>query len=176
MKNLINKSIKNIFIDNEYQLILFIIEDYKSCRRSSILYKTTAECCSSTYIYEITNPEVVLPSAKDFKTFREEYEDVTKHQILAIDEKQLPSLKNTENDKLDEHIDPFGYTLITRSGYCDIIFRNFSNGYYSGNIEVVDIFDITDEEWINKYSPFLRSCEAKNDGIAIEITKDWIGK
>jgi hypothetical protein len=54
----------------------------------------------------------------------------------------------------DECIQVYGYRITTLGGYCDIVFRNASNGYYGGWMTPVegksvprDATEITEDDW-----------------------------
>lgn len=54
----------------------------------------------------------------------------------------------------DECIQVYGFRITTLGGYCDIVFRNASNGYYGGWMTPVegervprDATEITEDDW-----------------------------
>ena len=66
-----------------------------------------------------------------------------------------------EEDGYSDVIKHYGYTVTTPMGYFDILFRNSSNGYYGGSLDLVD-----DEEGSWRDKP---DSETKWE----VVTKDW---
>ena len=116
MKELLGKTISEVYISEDKLLLLFV-------EKNSTLhaYNTSADCCADCWFESVNNVEAIIDS-----------------EIIGVEEKEI---KFTENDQENHHdntqLDIMGYTLKSLKGYCDVEFRNASNGYYQGHCERV---------------------------------------
>jgi hypothetical protein len=90
--------------------------------KGTFAFETTGDCCSCSYFQEILNPEQILNKT------------ITEVSTMELD-KENPA---RYEDKIDEQGDLtqfYGYKIRVEDGFCDLIFRNESNGYYGGDLE-----------------------------------------
>jgi hypothetical protein len=120
MKNLFGVFIRNIYISEDKTVLLFITDEY-------LVYRAEGECCSQSWFESISNPEnIILNKNTCYK------------KIIGIEEKQCVLQEHPDHDCLSV----YGYTLKTSEGYCDIEYRNSSNGYYGGSCEEIKEFKV----------------------------------
>lgn len=110
MKNFVGKRVLEIRINQVGdQLALLTDQD------ETLWVVATSDCCSESFFNDVLGIRNLIG------------EEITK-----VEERELPHL--TYDDPVTDDRTLF-YSLVisTRIGYCDIIFRNESNGYYTGS-------------------------------------------
>ena len=99
-----------------------------------LIFETESDCCSETWFADIVGVQNLL-----------------KATITGVEILQLPDPEDARGRQ--EWDEAYGVKLKTTKGTCDIIYRNSSNGYYSGSA---------------------RPCKAMPEGVEwVEITDDW---
>lgn len=83
----------------------------------AVAFSAEGDCCSSSYIESLDNPDI-------FKS-------------AIFDDVDAVSGGQKEVDDLDVHKWTF-YKFKTNKGMCTLSFRNESNGYYDGYLELVE--------------------------------------
>lgn len=121
MKELKNKIIKEIWIDEQNQYYLkFICEDGVYC------YEATGDCCSESYFSDVNRLGYFINEkineVKEVELMEEEYQEKTSRQ---------------EYDSI------YGVKIYTDKGIGLIIMRNSSNGYYGGSYNLVNEDEIS---------------------------------
>lgn len=113
---LIGKTIMKVEVTDVDDSIRFTCSD-----GSVITAYCYGDCCSSTWIENVENPEVLIGSP-----------------VLTAED--VGSMKEDEEVHGFEYIAFYGFQISTLKGRCDIDYRNSSNGYYGGslNFEQVD--------------------------------------
>lgn len=106
MKELVGKTVWAVYVNDDASGILFDLGG-----GAFQGYEADADCCSESWFSEIDNVQNLLRS-----------------EVLEVEEK---AEQKAEGTRQEEDI-VYGYTLKTAKGYCDILFRNSSNGWYSG--------------------------------------------
>jgi len=115
-KTLIGKTIKDVWISNEGDYLVFDFDGY-----APYYFYVESECCSSTWIHEINGRDALRDA-----------------EINSVESKDI-ELPDDKNDKDNEDsLESYCLTLTTRKGRCDIIYRNQSNGYYGGDLTYLD--------------------------------------
>jgi hypothetical protein len=97
------------------EAIQFTVENNKP-----IVYLTYGDCCSETWFSEILNLDFLVG-----------------HTVSEVKELDMPDY--TDNNSRQQEDKYYGYRITTEAGHCTIAFRNSSNGYYGGEIEIEDI-------------------------------------
>lgn len=128
---LIGKIIEHIYLSKDKLSIKFCLSTGEE-----IIAKCDADCCSSTWIENIEDPENIINS----------------YVIYAEDIKLITS----EMDDDCGVIRFYGFKIKTSKGECIIDYRNESNGYYGGSLVFPgDEFyggvygqNVSKEEWI----------------------------
>lgn len=115
MNELIGLKILKILINEDNSRLAFITN------KRMIYYAAQGECCSYSWFNDIIGVEALL--------------DATVKSIERC------SISSGRIEKEDDFIliQTYGYKIITNKGYADIIFRNYSNGFYGGFIEKLEI-------------------------------------
>lgn len=108
MQELVGKIITEVALSNDKEDIRFTDE-----QGNFYCYHAYADCCSESWFSDIIQLHDLLGN-------------LVVEVIEKEEEKDLPGTRQ-DVDTL------YGYTLKTVQGYCDINFRNSSNGYYGGN-------------------------------------------
>lgn len=114
MKELIGKKITGLRI-NEDQRVLAVDTD-----RGVIAYNVWEECCSETWFADITGVGALLGGT-----------------VQTVDEVNMDGYNVEDGRTRQEYDEAYGVKLTTDKGYADIVFRNSSNGYYGGSIELL---------------------------------------
>jgi hypothetical protein len=117
MKELIGKTVRKIFVNEGEDALLFKTDE------GDVLYRTNADCCSETWFADITG----------LYYFRGQ-------SVTHVEEMELPDWweRHMPDDRRtrQEYDSFYGFRLMSDRGALDIIFRNSSNGYYGGGIEL----------------------------------------
>lgn len=129
MKELLNKTIKKIFISDDSIYLKFETND------GEFVYEAVGDCCSQSWFHEIIGVDCLLNAT-----------------VNNIEDCELNRLVDEYSDVIEIYCHKFK----TNKGYCDIIYRNSSNGYYGG--------------WTELYTYTQKYITYK------EITDDWISR
>lgn len=86
-------------------------------------FKTYAECCSHTWIESLDAPGNL------------------RGKVLSIEEIDMPNLGDipTVGRPEVERVKYYGLRIVTENGHCVIDYRNDSNGYYGGSLDLVEL-------------------------------------
>lgn len=129
---LIGKTIKKIALSKDQTILVFILSNGEH-----VVCEAVADCCSESWFADITGVNVLLQG--------------------LIKQIELMDLDLPQDERCRQESDSFyGIKIKTDKGDADIIFRNSSNGYYGGWLEV--------KEYIENHH---------NRDDFIEITKDY---
>jgi hypothetical protein len=110
--SLLNKVVESVWISQDGSLLQFVLKD-----NTKVVWETFGDCCSHTWIENVDNLGF-------------------KGAVLSITDDG--ALENPPPDPTDgEAIAYYGCTVFTEYGRLVIDYRNSSNGYYGGNLEVV---------------------------------------
>jgi len=134
--------LKKFLLNKKVEIYLNTHNDYTIIFRAdniNYLFQLESECCSESWFSDIDNPEVL-----------------NGYSVTDIIMRNLDSYNIYDGRTRQVYDMVYGYSLVTGMGYCDIIFRNSSNGYYGGSMEYVTT--LSDEELNNSYK---------------QITSDW---
>lgn len=79
------------------------------------------DCCSCTWIESIDTPDVLLGGT-----------------IRAVEDREMPSKGNVSGVRHHgvEYVQYYGLAITTEKGMCVIDYRNDSNGYYGGWVNI----------------------------------------
>lgn len=106
MKELFGQIIYSVLISDDKRYLVFDLG------LTQCVYLAHADCCSQSWFESINGVENLI-----------------REHVIGLEEIEMP--KPFEN-KDGDFITCYGYKLKTKKGYCDIEFRNESNGYYGG--------------------------------------------
>lgn len=115
MKELIGKTVVGLKVDSDQSHLVFEHPD-----GSTTIYETYGDCCSETWFADITGVSALLGQ-----------------EVLTAEEVELPADIAQDARCRQEEDSFYGVKLTTAKGYIDIVYRNSSNGYYGGSIEIV---------------------------------------
>ncbi len=133
MKELIGKTVTGLRINDDQSILSVDTTD------ETIAYIAYGDCCSETWFSDITGVDALIGGT------------VTNVESISMDG------YNVEDGRCRQEYDEvYGYKITTNKGYCDVVFRNSSNGYYGGSIELCD----------------LKYYEVWNKNV-VSITDDW---
>lgn len=133
MKELLDKYIGKVFVSKGEVYIKFVANWHDE---TIAIYETDADCCSETWFADIIGVDALLGE-----------------RVVGIE--VMDDWSPDDNRTRQESDTAYGYKLKTKKGITDIIFRNSSNGYYGGGIDL----------WEGAVEP---------EGVEwVEITKDW---
>lgn len=117
MKELLETRIERVYVSDSQEHIVFV--HWVGPPPEVTAYQTEADCCSETWFADIIGLHNLLGQT------------VTGVRVLQV---EIPEDDNRSRQDYDE---AYGYRLTTAKGDCDFIFRNSSNGYYGGSLELV---------------------------------------
>lgn len=116
MKELIGKTVTGLRINDDQSILTF------DTVFAMIAYMAEGDCCSETWFADITGVDALIGGT------------VTNVESISMDG------YNVEDGRCRQEYDEvYGYKITTNKGYCDVVFRNSSNGYYGGSIELCDL-------------------------------------
>lgn len=115
MKELLDKKVIKIELNSDNTIIVFT-----DITGEKIAYLAVGDCCSSSWFYGITGIYNLLHK-----------------EINKIEDKEIQINQSLGSEQMydDDELQNYGITLLTDKGYCDIEYRNLSNGYYGGYCE-----------------------------------------
>jgi len=113
MKELIGKTIQKALINEDQSLIAFVTEV------GNIYFIAQGDCCSETWFSDILNVTNIFNA-----------------KVTSVRSIELPEY-NVEDGRTRQQYDSvYGYKLVSAKGETTVIFRNSSNGYYGGYVEL----------------------------------------
>ena len=114
MKELIGKKITGLRINEDQSVLAFDTD------QGVIAYDAWGDCCSETWFADITGVGALIGG--------------TVKTVACVNMNGY----NVDDGRCRQDVDEaYGYKLTTDKGYADIVFRNSSNGYYGGSIELL---------------------------------------
>ncbi len=113
MKELIGKTVVSLEVNECENVLVF------NCTDDKVVYYAYGDCCSETWFADIVGVQCLLGAT-------------------VLDSQDI-SLPYVEDGRCRQEYDQFyGVKLMTDKGYVDIVYRNSSNGYYGGSIELCE--------------------------------------
>lgn len=160
MKELVGKIVTGVYVSDDQYYMKFDIKDAQP-----IVYHTDGDCCSETWFADIV---IVEGGFTDKSTNKNPLE------VVVCEELDIPSwmeLVITNDGRGRQEVDTvYGFKLIFKDkDYIykqrdmTVIFRNSSNGYYGGCVELVD-------QENTYFSNLLKEVEW------VKINSDWRGE
>lgn len=116
MKELIGKNINRVLINADDTIIAFDTND------GVVAYETYGDCCSSAWIESITGVEALIGQT------------VTGQETIEM---PVPPSREYKSDHYVDELRDYGEKLATAKGVIDIVYRNSSNGYYGGSLDLL---------------------------------------
>lgn len=114
MQELVGKRIQELWL-SEGEEILKVVTD-----QETIYFIGYGDCCSETWFADLVGVNALIGGVVQ-----------SAEAVPAINGDDV----DHERSRQDYDI-VYGYKLVTDKGYSDIVFRNSSNGYYDGSLEV----------------------------------------
>lgn len=116
-EELIGETVQALFMRPEGETLYFLTGNSE---KEYIAFDVEGDCCSSSYFHEITGIDALLGG-----------------KVIRFNEINMPESLEKEydaayNPQYKDVISFYGLSIVTDKGYCNIIFRNESNGYYGG--------------------------------------------
>jgi hypothetical protein len=107
------------------------------CGPRIIRWAATGDCCSESWFADVAGVDALID-----------------REVTAVEEIPLPDWVNVDDGRGRQEEDKaYGYRITTTHGYCDVVFRNSSNGYYGGWMTITE--------------------EASSTEEGVEIREDW---
>lgn len=113
MQEIMGKKILSLAVSDDQNFLKF------STDTGDIIYKAVGECCYETWFADIIGVHSLLGAT-----------------IINIEEISMDNYNVDDGRGRDDVDKAYGYKLTTNLGTSDIVFRNSSNGYYGGWIEI----------------------------------------
>jgi len=133
LEELVGQSVREVYVSQPRQRRLVVV-----CDDDVFEWRADGGCCSESFFAEILGLRHLLDGV-----------------VREVEYKGVDRLDDGTRQQYDE---AYGYTIKTFKGRTDIVFRNSSNGYYSGSLTPVDRDEapdgdsddwerITDDDW-----------------------------
>lgn len=113
MKELIGKKITGLRINEDQSVLAFDTD------QGVIVYEARGDCCSETWFADITGVGQLIGGT-----------------VQTADRVSMDGYNVEDGRARQEYDEAYGYKLTTDKGYVDLVFRNSSNGYYGGWIQL----------------------------------------
>lgn len=113
LNDMIGSTVTELYVGNSEGTLLFKTADDKW-----FCWNVVGDCCSDSWFADIVGFDALI-----------------KKEILSVEEVPCVSMEDDGRSRQDSDL-AYSYKLTTKAGYVDIIFRNSSNGYYGGWMEV----------------------------------------
>jgi hypothetical protein len=157
-------AILSIYIDQDAQHVLII--QRSRADNFYILFKATQECCSHSFITQITN----MPDSSEWEGYKIPYiKDISLVRCL-----NNFYGKDNEGDEFDSdefRFKDYQVDLSLSCGKMSIEMRNESNGYYGGDLIIVDD-PSQEDDYGSIRNPLF--CEITGDSHFPVIDKDYV--
>lgn len=114
MKELIGVKIFGLRINEDQSILVFDTD------RGAIAYEVWGDCCSETWFADITGVAALIGG-----------------NVRAVEDVNMDGYNTLDGRTRQEYDLAYGVKLTTDKGYADIVFRNSSNGFYGGDIELL---------------------------------------
>ena len=129
MKELIGKKITGLRINEDQSVLAFDTD------QGVIAYDALGDCCSETWFADITGVSALLGGT-----------------VQTAVEVSMDGYNVEDGRTRQEWDEAYGVKLTTEKGYADFVFRNSSNGYYGGSIELLkrelpEIMTAIEDDW-----------------------------
>ena len=119
MKELIGKKISHIRINDDQSILSFETD------QGLVSYEAWGDCCSESWFADITGVSALIGGV-----------------VATADEVSMDDYNVNDGRTRQGEDSAYGYKITTDKGYADIVFRNSSNGYYGGDMNLLrDIGD-----------------------------------
>jgi hypothetical protein len=134
--NLLGMRIAKVYISEGEQEIAFVPH-----YGEPLLIGTDADCCSETWFADIVGLSNLIID-----------KHVYSNEVRGVEILDLPEPEDGRTRQEEDKA--YGLKITTCKGLCDIVYRNSSNGYYGGDVYLIDNKKFEDFTWR-------------------EITEDW---
>lgn len=124
MRKLVGHKVMGIFVSNDEEELIFVTAT------GAFRYRAYGDCCSRTWFADMVGVKQLI--------------GYTVTATAAVD---MP-VPEDERSRSEEDQN-YGIHLWTSGGACDIVYRNASNGYYGGSIDLVETLPDT----LDKFRP-----------------------
>lgn len=114
--DLIGRTVTAVDVEKGEHFLRFITD------AGPVVLVTDGDCCSETWFADITGFDALIGSP-----------------VLAVEEPDMPALPDGDKRSRQEFDQQYGIKITTAKGYCDIVYRNSSNGYYGGGCSVGNV-------------------------------------
>lgn len=114
-KAMVGRGIATFEIAGDRESVTFTMDEGKPVR-----LEVSADCCSSTWIESVDDPGAL------------------RGRVLAVEEVEMPDLGNVDGVHRKDcyQVAYYGLKITTENGRALIDYRNDSNGYYGGSLEL----------------------------------------
>lgn len=113
--SLVGQTVKGLWLNEDTTHLNIKVSDGRWFR-----YELSADCCSESWWYRIRGVRYLLGET-----------------VCAVAEGRLEGVDVQDGLGRQEVDEAYEFTLLTKAGACEVCFRNSSNGYYGGWIEVL---------------------------------------
>lgn len=121
LDELIGRTITSIQVDNGQHYLVFKTD---APFWETFAYEAVGDCCSESWFAEFLGVDTLL-----------------NQKVLSVQNIELPDYNVEDGRGRQEEDRVYGYRFTTARGYADLIFRNSSNGYYGGDLELLPLDD-----------------------------------
>ncbi|MDB5541607.1 MAG: hypothetical protein JWQ89_3334 [Devosia sp.] len=115
LNDLVGKVVQSLWVEEgEHNLV--IKTDGGDCN-----LHVEGDCCSESWFADFLGVDTLLNQS-----------------VVKVEEVEMPDYDTNDNRGRQDEDQVYGYRFTTARGYADLIFRNSSNGYYGGWLNVSD--------------------------------------
>jgi hypothetical protein len=129
-EKLVGKKVESIMISSTSTSLLFSCDDGKM-----MLFEAEGDCCSASWFADIINPSCLLGRVITGVS------DISMNDVVRDLSRLRAHIVTDDNRTVHDVLQYCANRLFTDAGYCDIIYRNDSNGYYGGFVRSPEEFE-----------------------------------
>ena len=134
LQELLGRTVTGLYVSDDQSLLVVTTDT------GTLTFEAEGDCCSESWFADILGVEALLM-----------------HTVAAVEDVPLDDYNVKDGRGRQEEDAVYGHRLTTERGYADIIYRNSSNGYYGG--------------WLNLVS--YERDDPQNDARLKRILVDW---
>lgn len=145
---LAGKTIEQVWLKDDEESLGFSCSD-----GTWVQWDVSGDCCSNSWFADIVGTQTLFGGT------------VREVQTVMMDEIGYNVADGRERD----HDEAYGYKIITDLGWCDVVFRNSSNGYYGGWMSSSRCSPPTPDDLAESWAPILN-----DHGATIECSENIV--
>ena len=114
LQELLGRTVTGLYVSDDQGLLVVTTDT------GTLAFEAEGDCCSESWFADILGVDALLM-----------------HTVSAVEDVALGDYNVEDGRGRQDEDDVYGHRLTTERGYADIIYRNSSNGYYGGWLNLV---------------------------------------